>query len=108
MPSFTPNTPQTKLPFTNIAGLPMEAQVQIRRDFEELMLAIVPAASVYDCIIDPAVTSNPATHIYKNLHDAIAFETKYTAGVDLTIGVYQRAGIAIDDSAGAVDISGKG
>jgi hypothetical protein len=91
--------PTLKLPFSNIAGLPLRAQVEIRRNFEELQRNITGGgSSPYNALIDSSLAaSSPSTHTYKNLNDLLANET-LSATTCFSVGVIPRT-TAITESA---------
>lgn len=99
------NQPSIKLPFVYVQGIPATAAQQIRRDFEEVINNIPTAPTVFDAVIDPALTASlPATHHYKNLSDLVLAENWSST---LSVGVIQRKGLPIIES-GVPDITAKG
>lgn len=94
------------IPFTMIEGLPMQAQVQIRRNFEELA-AQAPSASstIFNATIDSALAaSDPDSHSYLNLTDLVANEV-WDTGSMFIVGVIVRPEIPIVET-GAITLPG--
>lgn len=91
--------PSLKLPFSNIAGLPVEAQRQIRRNFEEVAKNLQPSSSnLFNAIIDPTLaSSNAAAHQYKNLSDLLSSET-WTLATTFCVAVIMRPGSTITET----------
>lgn len=99
--------PAPQVPFPYVSDLPPRAQRELERNFLELQRNITPTPSVFDAIIDPALTaSNAATHQYVNLTELLASET-WAANYTFIVGVKQRGSIAITEP-GGTSLSGKG
>lgn len=95
-----------QVPYPYIHGLDPRAQEEIYRDFEAIEAQIVNPPTIFDATIDPSLTANsPSTHQYVNLAGLLANEAWTTT---LNVGVLQRKGLSIDDSASVNSLSGKG
>ena len=83
------NQPTVRLPFEYVQGIPHQAAVQIRRDFDEIINNLsAGGATLYDATIDGSLTSsNASTHIYKNLTDLVAGETTWTVNKTMVVAV---------------------
>jgi hypothetical protein len=91
--------PSVKVPFRRVTGLPPRAQYELDRNFEELVRNLVPSSvSLFNAVIDPAVTSNAAAHLYKNLTDLVAGES-WTTTTLLCVAVVGRPGTDIIETA---------
>ena len=88
--------PNFHIPFTMISGLPMQAQVEIRRNFEELVSNMGGGGGgLFNATVDAGLTvSDPATHSYVNFTDLVASET-WGASDLFVIGIVGRGNDAV-------------
>lgn len=97
------------VPFRYITGLPHQAQLEIERDFFEVVDQLgASQPSEFDAIIDPTLTASDATtHQYVNLTDLVANEA-WAANYLFNVGVRQRGSTRITEPVSPLDLTTHG
>lgn len=96
------------VPFRFITGLPHQAQVEIERDFLDVIMQIHDSPTIFDAVIDPTLSaSDPSTHQYVNLTELIDGES-WAPSVMFNVGVKQDALTPIVEPTSPLSLIGLG